>query len=216
MVDQKKLAQFWDKDVPEKFKHFSGSDFDPKVEKCRADIKRHFVDQIDFTDVRVMLDWGCGGGIGSLLLSEYSNVIALDIAESSLESANKYMREHGKAFANTYKLDDIETLTIKENVDLLFSASVVQHFPSLDYWRKVAAYWKSLEPKWIAVQTRHGEQNKSNEKDYFDTEKNYILGLYLTTEEVTGWFDDCYELKYHELIDDNYTMYEYFVFKRQQ
>lgn len=101
-----------------------------------------------------------------------------------------------------------------ESIDLLFSASVVQHFPSYEYWRAVVKYWRTLEPKWIAVQTRHGEENKSNEKAYFDDTKNYILALYLTTDEVIGSFSEEYDLKYHKLIDDKHSMYEYFVFKR--
>jgi len=214
MIDQKKLSLFWDKNVPDKFKHFSGSEYDDKIKKCQSDIREYLISQIDFGNIRISLDWGCGGGIGSVLLSEHSDVIVLDIADSSLKKCEEYMNEHGKRMLTAvYKLDDIKTLVINETIDLLFSASVVQHFPSYEYWKRVTAYWRSLQPKWIAIQTRHGDQNKSNEEVYYNDTRNYILSLYLTTEEVIDSFNDIYELKYHKLIDDNYSMYEYFVFK---
>ncbi len=213
MIDQKKLAGFWDQNVSDEFKHFMDSAFQAKVEKYRADVKRYLIDGIEFEDIGIALDWGCGGGLGALLLSERCDVVALDVAVSSLQKCKEFLGKQGKKLRGLYKLDNIEDLVINERIDLVFSVSVVQHFPSYEYWKKVVTHWKSLQPGWIAVQTRHGDENKSNEEIYFDDRRNYILGLYLTTEEVIGSLDDSYKLKCHRLIDDNYSMYEYFVFR---
>ena len=215
MIDQKKLSSFWDKNVPTEFKHFIGSPFDKKLENYINDIKDHLINRIDFTNIELALDWGCGGGLGSRFLSEHCGVVALDIAESSLRQCGQYLKKHSKELVAGYKLEDIEKLVIKEKIDLLYSASVVQHFPSYEYWKRVASFWKTLQPRFIAIQTRHGDQNKCNEAEYFDKTENYILGLYLTTNEVIDCFIAEYSLRYHKLIDDNHSMYEYFVFKRK-
>lgn len=112
MIDQSKLSEFWNNDVPGEFKHWMSTDFINKVNKYRADIKGHLIDKVDFKDIKTAIDWGCGGGLGSVLLSEHCDVISLDIADSSLSNCEKYMIHNGKKLKAMYKLTDINNLDI--------------------------------------------------------------------------------------------------------
>lgn len=215
MVDQLRLAEFWETSVPEQYKHYSGTEFEDKVGGYEIKLNEHLISKIDFADIRTALDWGCGGGYGSSILSANADVIVLDISKTSLAKAANYLNDKGISLKNSYLLEDLESLEIKEQIDLVFSASVIQHFPSYDYWKKVAAKWLEMEPLWIAIQSRHGDENRDNENQYYNDVKNYILGLYLTTEEVVLTFSSKYELTYHFLDDDGYSMYEYFVFRNK-
>lgn len=215
MVDQLRLAEFWENSVPEQYKHYEGTEFENKAGDYEAKLNEHLISRIDFKDVRVALDWGCGGGYGSSILSVNADVIALDISKTSLSKASQYLSGKGITLKNSYLLGDLESLEISERIDLIFSASVIQHFPSYEYWKKVAAKWLEIEPLRIAIQSRHGDENRDNENQYYNGVKNYILGLYLTTEEVVSTFSSKYDLTYHFLDDDGYSMYEYFVFRNK-
>ncbi len=60
MIDPNRLAEFWDKDVPDEYKHWMNSQFIVKGDKYRADIQSYLIEQIDFSDIKIALDWGCG------------------------------------------------------------------------------------------------------------------------------------------------------------
>lgn len=213
MTDQAKLSEFWEKSVPERYKHYSDTEFVDKAAEYGDKLRKHLISNIDFRDVHTVLDWGCGGGYGSSLLSENADVVAVDISKTSLKKCGFFLEEKGIRLKNAYLLQDLEELIINEKIDVVFSASVIQHFPSIDYWKKVVSKWISLKPGWVAIQSRHGNENKDNESIYYDDLRNYILGLYLTTDEVISSFSEEYELVYHFLDDDGYSMYEYFVFR---
>lgn len=215
MIDQKKLSLFWDEQVQGQFKHYLNTEFDKKLRKYKRDLKEKMLRYIDFSEIDTAIDWGCGGGVGALLLSDYCSVIILDISETSLEKCSQLLNKNNKKIKQKIKLDDLSSFEVNENIDLIFCTSVIQHFPLLEYWNRVVEIWKKINPKWIAIQIRHGDQNKWSEEEYFNETKNYILGLILTTDEVINKFDS-YELVHNELIDDNYSMYEYFVFRRPE
>ncbi|MCK4809399.1 MAG: class I SAM-dependent methyltransferase [Candidatus Omnitrophica bacterium] len=214
MIDHNKLNSFWEKNVPEKFKHFLGSEWVPKAKPYEKDLKDKLLRNINFADVCIALDWGCGGGLGAKLLAEHSEVIILDIAKDSLDECKQFLERNGKSIRKKILLKNLDSFKLDEKIDLIFCASVIQHFPSFEYWQKIVRLWNKINPKWLAIQIRHGEVNQSNESSYFESERNYILGLILTTDEVINSFKD-YELVCNELVDDNYSMYEYFVFKKK-
>lgn len=217
---EEELAHFWHREVPGKYKHFLGSEFDQKVHNYQQQVQDNIFNHLplgEFSFEDIIVDWGVGGGLFSLLLSHYGKVIAVDIAQSSLSQAKNYLQEKGQRFYKQILVDKLDNgrCLSKYPIKLLFSVSVIQHFISFDYWRKVMSFWKELLPEYLAIQTRHGENNEDNKDKYFLTEQNYILGLRLTTEEVINCFTDKYDTLYHHLIDDDYSMYEYFVFKRK-
>ncbi len=214
-MNEKKLSEFWNHRVEKQYKHYLGTEFDKKHEKYVDDLTNNFFNHIDFSDIDIALDWGCGGGVGSSLLANHGEVVCLDISEQSLTSCRNLLEKNGQKIKSEILLNNLTDFSIDFEIDLIFCASVVQHFPSLEYWNSVVEHWRKINPEWIAIQTRHGEENKDNEEEYFQDTKNYILALYLTSEEVLGKFSDHYELKYHKLNDDKYSMYEYFVFKKK-
>ncbi len=216
MVDQKKLGEFWNSSVPKEFKHFQDTSFDQKTAQYYEKIQTLLVSKIDFSQIKTAIDWGCGGGMFSLDLAKRNcSVIPVDISEESLNTCKNRLVANGLSTLNTYKIEDIDQLEIKETVDLLFSVSVIQHFPSVEYWQSVAKKWNSISPKTIAIQTRHGSKDQANPEQYFDSVKNYILGLRLETETVKNSFQDRYQLSYHFFDQDNHSDYEYFIFQRK-
>lgn len=214
-MDEKKLSQFWGERVPSQWKHYIGTEFDVKIEKYARDIQENLVQHIDFSIIKTALDWGCGGGFCAKFLSEYCDIVCLDITRRSLKECRNYLKKHNKKIKKEILLKSLEDFYINLELDLIFSASVIQHFPSIEYWNSVVEIWKKINPKMLAIQTRHGDENKDNENEYFNDTKNYLLALYLTTEEVLSNFSDRYDLVYHKLDDDNYSMYEYFVFRNK-
>lgn len=217
---EKDLSKFWDSQVPDKYKHFTESEFGEKApnyfQQFQDNIFSHLPLQ-DFCRQDILIDWGVGGGLFSLFLAQYGNVIGVDIAKSSLQQAKNYLQSNEQVFYKLLLVDKLENARHLHDyaIKLLFSTSVIQHFISFEYWRKVASLWKELLPEYLAIQTRHGEKNEDNKEQYFLAERNYILGLRLTTEEVMSRFVHKYDVIYHHLVDDSYSMYEYFVFKRK-
>jgi cyclopropane fatty-acyl-phospholipid synthase-like methyltransferase len=215
-IDEKKLSEFWDKAVPDKFKHFVGSDYAEKIKKQNNEVKKHLLNNINFDDIKIALDWGCGGGVGALSLVDKCGLIVVDLSKNSLQECKNFLQSHGKELIAQYHLVNLDDLYIQQKVDLIFSIAVIQHFPSYQYWRQMVEKWLSLNPKKIAIQTRHGDKNECHEATYFNNVKDYILGLKLTTEEVRESFERFnYRTIYHYLDDDGYSMYEYFVFEKQ-
>lgn len=217
---EEQLAKFWESQVPEKYKHFSGTEFDSKMQNYYQQVKENifkYLPMHSFLSNDIIVDWGVGGGLFSSFLANYGRIIGVDIAQSSLDKASQYLFSQKQAFHSSVLVDKLENAEKlqKYPIKLLFSVSVIQHFISVDYWRKVAELWKKLQPEYLAVQTRHGDKNEDHPDQYYISEKNYILGLRLTTKEVKSCVADKYKLLYNNLINDNHSMYEYFVFSRK-
>ena len=216
VMDEEKLARFWELNVPQEFKHYVGSKFDSKSEKCVRDARLNILDKIDFSGVDSGFEWGCGGGLISNELAKRCKAVgALDISRTSLEKCEEFLSRNGHELAEAVLLDSLDSLDIKNHYDLLVSVSVIQHFPSYEYFKRVVTKWMEMRPAWVGIQTRHGESVKYNEQEYFDGVRNYILGLIMPTDVVIESFASHYDVIYNYLDNDGYSMYEYFVFKRK-
>ena len=142
MVD---LQQFWNSKVPKGHKHFSNVMPKEKIEILTKRFRNHVVDQLDTEQIVITLDWGCGGGLMTKIVTEFSEVILLDISQESLQTAADYI----SVIANDSILYDGTTVIV--DVDLIICYSVIHHFPNLKYWQTVAENWKTIKPKFLAI-----------------------------------------------------------------
>ena len=183
------LSNFWENSVPKGHRHFMYGDrkMIPEVKKrIYSRVKKHILDKLNFDEIDTTMDWGCGGGLFAKEISKYSNLCLMDISKSSLENALNYIGEGKNKVIYTKLLpDNIESFSYDgPNVDLIFSNEVIQHFPSLDYFKKVIKIWRIIQPKTIAFQVKL--DNKTKESNNY--EKNYLNGLRFKEEEVIDHF----------------------------
>ena len=155
----------------------------PEVKKrIFSRVKKHILDKINFDEIVTTMDWGCGGGLFAKEISKHSNLCLMDISKSSLENALNYIGEGKNKVVYTKLLpDNIESFSYKgPNV----SNEVIQHFPSLEYFKKVIKIWEIIQPKIIAFQVKLDNKTKES----VNYEKNYLNGLRFKEEEVIEYF----------------------------
>jgi 2-polyprenyl-3-methyl-5-hydroxy-6-metoxy-1,4-benzoquinol methylase len=212
-VEVDSLHDFWRESASDLARHHT------EGQHTWADtIDREFIGYIEDAGAQSVLEWGCGQGDISLRLARrVQDVHLVDILDESLSRAEATLDAEGFTPATTTRVSGADTAQLPfDAVDALLCTAVVQHFPTVNYWREMAALWRSLNPEVIILQTRHGESNR--ETTNYATE--YFTALWLSTQEVIEQFPE-YELVRHHLdspggeeLWSNVTKYEYFVFKK--
>jgi len=187
-MDEQELASFWDKKVPDYAKHIQEDPESRAVLRASANIIR-LLSEVDFAHIDTALDWGCGGGWGAKVLAERCDVVLLDVARSALQAAQQLIKP-----VASYELTSMDSLKISQKIDLILCTTVIYHFPSYAYWKKVAAFWRQLEPEWIAIHTIVGNERKeASEEGYW---RAHMRGLILTLDDVIDEFKPDYPLQY--------------------
>ena len=218
-----KLGDFWEKKVPKGDRHFmhgQGKLPPEVVERIFSRVKKHILDKIDFNDVDTTMDWGCGGGLFAKEISKHSHLCLMDISKSSLENALNYIDYNKNQVVYTKLLpDDIESFIYEgPKVDLIFSNEVIQHFPSLDYFKKVIKIWETIQPNIIAFQVKLDNEIKEN-INYQSYKENYLNGLRLEEEEVINYFQKInFQLssKNYDKTKQGDTKLGYYIFKNNK
>lgn len=176
------LKIFWENKVPKGHKHFMNDMSNDKINNLKKRVKENFLDNINFTNINTVYDWGCGGGIHTKTLSELSKVTPLDISEESLKECYKNTGIEGILLTDKIKLP---------KVDMIFCADVVHHFPSLSYLNNILDKWLEINPIYICVQFKISKENiESN--DYFN-KNNYINGIHLKENYIYDFLKKEYE-----------------------
>ena len=180
----KKLIKHWSNIIPKGWKHFSDYMSEEKINFTIDRVTECLFNFINFDEVSVAIDWGCGGGILSKELIKYCDVALIDISQESLDEAESYIKNN---IVHRQTIEDTDNFTYNgPKVDLIFSNAVIHHFPSYGYFAKVRDIWISLSPKFIAVQIKQDDKMKENEA-YFD-ENNFLDGLILNANEFANEF----------------------------
>jgi len=198
-----KLTEFWDKKVIKSDKHFVETLSEEKINRMKSRVDEFIFSHLDFSKIRTVLDWGCGGGLFAKILSDKADVILADISQESLFKAQSYIdKENLKSILIPENLDELNIPT--ENIDLLFSHTVIHHFPSYEYWLKVFDIWTNkIKPNCFGLQIKI--ENETTEKgDYFN-ENNYLNALYLNENEFVLMFNDAD----YKLINADYKINRY-------
>jgi 2-polyprenyl-3-methyl-5-hydroxy-6-metoxy-1,4-benzoquinol methylase len=181
------LTKFW-KTVPEGWRHFTVGDVSLTKDKRNRIINRvnkNLISKLDFSEINTTLDWGCGGGLLSKELSKNTDIGLIDISEGSIKNAKEYLGDI-KTFYDKVIPNDLTNFKYDgDKVDLIFSNEVIQHFPSIRYFKSVINCWKSISPKYIAIQIKLNKETKEC-KNY---EKDYLNGLMFKESDFIEYFN---------------------------
>lgn len=182
-----KLTDFWENQVVKSDKHFVETLSEEKIKRMKDRVEEFIFSYLDFTKINTTIDWGCGGGLFADILSNKSDVILADISYESIQKAKSYI---GKELQSILIPENPVNMQIPETkIDLLFSHTVIHHFPSYDYWLKVFDIWtKVIQPTYFGLQIKI-EDETSERGNYFD-EKNYLNALYLNEGEFVNMFEN--------------------------
>jgi len=214
MENAKGLRAFWDSNTSPRARHHCDG-----LNDWINFVDEKMLTYIDKDDtIRDVLEWGCGRGDMSMKLAERGlDVHLVDLLDSSLDLAELRMMCHGFGPETRTPVEDPAQISLPiEQIDALLCVAVIQHFPSVDYWRQVAAVWRALNPRLILIQTRHAEVNQQPD----DYEKDHLFSLWLTHSEVLEQFPG-YTLRFnHADKPDDYiwssrASYEFFVLTRE-
>ena len=169
--------------------------------------KKYYLDYIDITEITSSLDWGCGGGLLSKELKNFSkNVYVVDVSTHSLKMCDEYASPSETFLLKNSPLD-IEL----PNVDLVLANAIVWHFPTLDYFKEVINKWVELNPKYIIFNTKRKDQTIET-KNY---SKDFLNALYLKDSDVIELLKDKgYTLVVSNVPQNTKQPSTYFVFKK--
>ena len=176
-------------------------------DKHLNNFKKYYLEYIDTSKVTSSLDWGCGGGLLSKELKNFSkNVYGVDVSTHSLKMCNEYASPT-KTFLLTNGPLEIDL----PNVDLILANAIVWHFPTLDYFKQVIDKWVELNPKYIVFNTKKKEKTIET-KNY---SVNFLNALYLKDSDVIDLFKDKgYTLVTSNVPNNTKQPSTYFVFKK--
>lgn len=192
MTTENNLADFWDKKVPKGHKHFIKDVPKSKTNRLKQRINQHFFEKLDFANIRNAIDWGCGGGLHTKTCSELCNVIPMDISQDSLNECKRFTGIQGKIVPNNLKNFDFSWC---KNIDLIFCADVIHHFPNLGYFIKVTKIWSKIAPRYLCLQFKLATDKNVDKPNYFASQ-NYIHSLFLTKEYVIAQFPNYKEISF--------------------
>jgi 2-polyprenyl-3-methyl-5-hydroxy-6-metoxy-1,4-benzoquinol methylase len=209
------LKEFWEK-VPTKWRHFTTGKNVLTSEKSKRIINRvekHLFDNVDFNVIKNSLDWGCGGGLLSRELADKCNVNIVDISPTSLENATSFLE--GKEFGETILIpNDITNFVYEgEEIDLIFSNEVIQHFPTIEYFNSVINIWKDISPTYFALQIKM-DKKTTECKNY---KNDFLNGLRFKEEDFIDVFSKIgYNVTYkgYEWTQSRDCKLGYFIFKK--
>jgi trans-aconitate methyltransferase len=182
------LKDFWNNNVPAGWRHSLSQMPDEKKKRIKDRVSTHLLQKLNFNKIEEILDWGCGGGLFTVELLKKGNVSVVDISEKSLKETRK--RCPSLSYFQFAPSENIEEYEYKGKApDLLFSNEVIQHFPSLAYFTKIADLWTSkICPKYLALQIKIDD--KTQEASQYFHGKNYLNGLRFKRKDFQHYFEE--------------------------
>lgn len=187
------LTNFWETTVPKGHKHFVNTMDAAKIRRLNERVKKNFIDNLDFENIKIGLDWGCGGGLHTKTLSKLCKIIPLDISQESLSKCETFSGiSGGVLIPNNFSQFDT---TRFRNIDLIFCADVIHHFPNLKYFKDVCQTWNKIYPKYICAQFKISRGENIDNPNYFK-QSNYIHSLLLEKNYVKSQFKNYSEISY--------------------
>lgn len=122
---------------------------------------------VDYSGKKI-IDYGCGGGYLALRLwDKVGEYIGLDISERAISACNKGIQGDNCHFQliDPYKLPKITEF----NADILYSISVIQHFPDQEYLDLFLKWLNTSNIKTLILQIKYNVENVFQAKPYATT-----------------------------------------------
>jgi cyclopropane fatty-acyl-phospholipid synthase-like methyltransferase len=174
--------------------------------------------------LKTALDWGCGGGANmNALCRRFRHVIGIDISTPTLEECARQLDRCGcsnyeTVFVNASSPGQVVERLGRDTVDLFFSVSVFQHFPSKAYTKDVLEAAAGLMRKGGhgLVQVRYFDGSEKLRQKAGDYAKNVIYMTSFTTVEFSTVLAETgfTLLGSKQGLDDPEDCHEYFFFRK--
>jgi 2-polyprenyl-3-methyl-5-hydroxy-6-metoxy-1,4-benzoquinol methylase len=190
MNNEEGLKEFWSKKVTGNWCHFHDKMSKDKTERTKKLFKENLLEQINCKGLRT-LDWGCGGGVLAEEMIKYGSVVLADISERSLKKAGELTGDRCKTVLLPEKLENLKGLP--KEIQMIYCYSVIQHFPSYNYWTNVTKAWRKMKPEYIAGRSKFS--NKIIEAEEYKKSRNFLNALILTKKDLLNRFPE-YRLIY--------------------
>jgi SAM-dependent methyltransferase len=132
-----------------------------------------------------VLEWGPGGGANLVGVAPHSSILfGVDISQKNLDEAGRQVRLSGHDAFVPVLLDEDPSIVkqrVGQRIDLFFSSTVFQHFPSKEYGREVLrSAFDLLNPGGLGyIQIRYDDGNPKYEPK--DLESYRTSHLYATS-----------------------------------
>jgi 2-polyprenyl-3-methyl-5-hydroxy-6-metoxy-1,4-benzoquinol methylase len=206
------LNDFWDNNVLNKHKHFPSNMTKEKIRKHQERCIRTLLQYVNWNEVKISIDWGCGGGVLTPLLQVYSDVIILDISKKSLIECSKNLdKKPILSILYPFQLD-----SIPNNVDLIHCTAVIHHFSDLEYWEDIVNVWHKINPKYLIFQVKLSNKKNSDRKEIYYQKRNYVNGIYLSYRSVLKSFSGYQLINFvEEKAFYSKSLLGFFVFRRK-
>ncbi|MCX7815974.1 MAG: class I SAM-dependent methyltransferase [Syntrophales bacterium] len=145
----------------------------------------------EHTKNMVALDWGCGGGaISRVLTDRFGLVYGIEISPATLQACERRMKILGKRnfvgiVIAAYAPEEVIEKCGKESVDFILSIAVFKHFPSKEYTKRILKVFSSLlKPNALAlIQYRYDNGSPKYKQKNNNYAKNVITMTSFTPEE---------------------------------
>lgn len=196
--------------VREQWRHIPASMDDNKKNRIIYNFNQYMFPVINWNNVYVGLDWGCGGGVLTKELKKIVHkVFVADICEDSLNKCQQYACPDKKIVIP----GDLSEFKYRlESPDFILAHAIVWHFPSLTYFKKVLDIWASLAPDYIALNTKKIEKECVETANY---KRNFLNALLMGDKLVISLFKERgYDLKLSNVVTTGLQPQTYFVFYR--
>jgi len=185
----------------------------PEIKKTRIlyNFTNYLIKPISKTNIKLAVDWGCGGGLLTKELKTFTKVLALDICKDSLDQCKKYAQPD---YTELIPNDLTEFQYNYDYADLVLAHAIVWHFPTVEYFKKVIGVWSNvIKPKYIVINTKKITNKRFLEAPNY--KKNYLQALYLNDNFVIGLFKEYnYDVILSSLVTTGRQPQTYFVFRK--
>ena len=205
------LKKHWS-GVNTNWRHIVTSIPQAKQKRIIYNFYNYFLNELPKDDIHFAVDWGCGGGLLTKELKTFTQVLALDICEDSLNSCKEFAAPD---FAELVPNDLLKFEYNYNNVDMLLAHAIVWHFPTLEYFKDVIDIWTNkIKAKYIAFNTK--KLDKKGFSQVHNYKKNFLQALYLNDKFVIELFKgQGYSLLSSTVVTTGLQPQTYFVFKRE-
>lgn len=206
MMKTLNLNSHWD-NVDFGNRHITTSLTHEKRDRHIDNFNNLYIKHLDTSKVNSSLDWGCGGGLLSKELKKISNkVYCVDVSKHSIHSCKEYANP-----TETFLLEDNITDIALPQVDLILANAIVWHFPTYEYFKNVVDKWVTLNPKYIAFNSK--KSDKTTETNNY--KKEFLNALFLKDKDVIELFKSKnYLLKSKVVPNNTVKPSTYFVFEK--
>jgi len=207
MIEQKEYIRAWDERVGEQTSHITIPNID-----MLYDIYKKGIFNFDFTTKKV-LDYGCGGGwFGKYLFDNFvpKKYIAKDISKRSLFAAKKLL-EFVPEELKEFQLILPEQI-IFDDVDVLVCFSVIQHFPTLDYFNLFFKILNSSKITTLFLQIKRKEELSFAIEPYKTTHE-INRACYTNEKDIKARLSN-YKLKHNKKPNTIESDYQYLMLER--